>query len=56
MPCMEHKPSTDANYEAICGVMLQNMDVIEPAFATPQHSLAGPRYGPDKRKYLRYSQ
>ena len=33
-PVWNHKPSTDANYEAICGFMLQNLDVIEPAFAT----------------------
>ena len=33
-PVWNHKPSTDANFEAICGFMLQNLDVIEPAFAT----------------------
>ena len=33
-PVWNHKPSTDANYEAICGFMLKNLDVIEPAFAT----------------------
>ena len=33
-PVWDHKPSTDANYEAICDFMLQNRDVIESAFAT----------------------
>jgi len=33
-PVWNHKASTDANYEAICGFMLQNLNVFEPAFAT----------------------
>ena len=33
-PVWNHKASTDANYEAICGYMLQNLNVFEPAFAT----------------------
>ncbi len=33
-PVWNYKPSTDANYEGICGYMLLNPNTIEPAFAT----------------------
>jgi len=33
-PVWNHKPSTDASFETICGYMLLNMDAIRPAFAT----------------------
>ena len=33
-PVWNHKPSTDANYEALSAYMLLNLDIINPAFAT----------------------
>jgi len=33
-PVWNFKPSTDANYEAICDFMLKNLEMIEAAFAT----------------------
>jgi RHH-type proline utilization regulon transcriptional repressor/proline dehydrogenase/delta 1-pyrroline-5-carboxylate dehydrogenase len=33
-PVWDHKPSTDANYEAVSAYMLLNLDAVDPAFAT----------------------
>ncbi len=33
-PVWDHKPSTDANYEAVSAYLLLNLDALDPAFAT----------------------